>query len=187
MRDFCTALLITFVTMMVATETYAGELQIDMKQSTITSVSTQMGVPIEGQFRKFDASFDLNAASPIASSAKVSVETGSYDLGDPAYNDQVRGKDWFDSGEFPVATFVSKSIKAIGGDRYEVVGVLNIKGTAKTVTVPVTITKKGGTTICDGKLTIRRKEYGIGSGEWSDTSVVANDVDIRFNLVSSVK
>ncbi|KAA0999148.1 YceI family protein [Paraburkholderia panacisoli] len=187
MKGFLVAFLITLVAVPGARETYAGQPQIDMKQSKITATSTQMGAPVEGQFRKIDARIDLNAANPVASSAKVSIETGSYDLGDPTYNEQVQGKDWFDSGKFPVATFVSQSIKAIAGDKYEVMGVLSIKGTSRTVTVPVSVTQNGSSTICDGKLTIRRKEYGIGSGEWTDTSVVANDVDIRFHLVSFVK
>ena len=60
--------------------------------------------------KKSGARVDFDPAKPAAGSAKLSIDTASYDLGDESYNQQVRGKDWFDSAAYPQATFVSSTI-----------------------------------------------------------------------------
>ncbi|HEY8707668.1 MAG TPA: polyisoprenoid-binding protein, partial [Burkholderiaceae bacterium] len=51
------------------------------------------------------------------------------------------------------------------------------------VVVPVLVTQSGGTSTATGGFTIKRLEFRIGDGEWADTSLVANEVQVRFKLV----
>jgi len=99
----------------------------------------------------------------------------------------VRGKDWFDTAQFPNATFVSSTIAPVGGNQFKVSGKLTIKGKSENVTVPVTVTQQGATQTFDGTLPIKRSQFDIGSGEWKDTSVVADEVSIRFHIVEAKK
>jgi polyisoprenoid-binding protein YceI len=161
--------------------------QIDAAHSTITATSKQMNVPVEGKFGKFSAQLAFDPAKPATGSAQVSVDMTSYDLGDETYNDEVRGKDWFDAKTYPNATFVSSAIAPAGTDKFNVTGKLTIKGKSQTVVVPVTVTTQGAAHVFDGALTIRRLQYDIGLGEWKDTSVVADEVVIRFHLVGAGK
>jgi polyisoprenoid-binding protein YceI len=161
--------------------------QIDAAHSTITATSKQMNVPVEGKFTKFSAQLAFDPAKPAAGSAQVNVDMTSYDLGDETYNDEVRGKDWFDAKTFPSATFVSSAIAPAGADRFNVTGKLTIKGKSQTVVVPVTVTTQGAAHVFDGALTIRRSQYDVGLGEWKDTSVVADDVVIKFHFVGAGK
>jgi polyisoprenoid-binding protein YceI len=161
--------------------------QIDAAHSTITATSKQMNVPVEGKFTKFSAQLAFDPAKPAAGSAQVDVDMTSYDLGDETYNDEVRGKDWFDAKTFPSATFVSSAIAPAGADRFNVTGKLTIKGKSQTVVVPVTVTTQGAAHVFDGALTIRRSQYDVGLGEWKDTSVVADDVVIKFHFVGAGK
>ena len=50
------------------------------------------------------------------------------------------------------------------------------------VVVPVTLTQAAGTTMAAGAFVIKRLDFKIGEGDWSDTSMVANDVQVRFKL-----
>ncbi|SDI12169.1 Polyisoprenoid-binding protein YceI [Paraburkholderia steynii] len=159
--------------------------QVDAGKSTVVATSKQMNVPVDGTFKKFNAQLTFDPAKPTAGSANLSIDTDSYDLGDPEYNKQVRGKEWFDSATFPKATFVSTAIAPAGGNQYKVTGKLTIKGKSQTVTVPVSITQQGATQTFDGSLPIKRTQYDIGSGEWKDTSVVADDVVIKFHIVAA--
>ncbi|BCG00793.1 hypothetical protein PPGU19_053610 [Paraburkholderia sp. PGU19] len=159
--------------------------QVDAGKSTVVATSKQMNVPVDGSFKKFNAQLTFDPAKPTAGSANLSIDTDSYDLGDPEYNKQVRGKEWFDSATFPKATFVSTVIAPAGGNQYKVTGKLTIKGKSQTVTVPVSITQQGATQTFDGALPIKRTQYDIGSGEWKDTSVVADDVVIKFHIVAA--
>ncbi|WP_109476619.1 YceI family protein [Paraburkholderia sp. C35] len=159
--------------------------QVDASKSTVVATSKQMNVPVDGTFKKFTAQLTFDPAKPTAGSANLSIDTGSYDLGDPEYNKQVRGKEWFDSATFPNATFVSSAIAPAGGSQYKVTGKLTIKGKSQIVTVPVSITQQGATQTFDGSLPIKRTAYDIGTGEWKDTSVVADDVVIKFHIVAA--
>ncbi|WP_144162486.1 YceI family protein [Paraburkholderia sp. BCC1885] len=161
--------------------------QVDVARSTLTATSKQMNVPVEGKFSKFSAQISFDPARPADGSAQFSVDVGSYDLGDESYNDQVRGKDWFDAKTYPQATFVSSAIALAGGNRFNVTGRLTIKGKSQTVVVPVTVTQQAGVQAFDGVLPIKRLQFDIGTGEWKDTSVVADDVVIRFHIVAARK
>ena len=161
--------------------------QVDVSKSTITATSKQMNVPVEGKFNKFTAQVAFDPAKPAEGSAQFSVDVGSYDLGDDSYNEQVRGKDWFDAKTYPQATFVSSAIAPAGGNRFTVTGKLTIKGKSQTVAVPVTVTQQGPVQAFDGLLPIKRSQFDIGTGEWKDTSVVADDVVIKFHIVAARK
>ncbi|MBU6487864.1 MAG: YceI family protein [Burkholderiales bacterium] len=157
--------------------------QVDAAKSTITAISKQMNVPVEGKFKKFDAKVVFDPAKPAAASAQLNVDVGSYDLGDDSYNEQVRGKEWFDAKTFPKATFVSSSIASAGPNKYNVTGTLTIKGKSQTVTFPMTVAQQGGAQTFDGAVPISRLKFDVGTGEWKDTSTVADEVTIKFHIV----
>jgi polyisoprenoid-binding protein YceI len=159
--------------------------QVDAGKSSVVATSKQMNVPVDGAFRKFTAQLTFDPAKPTAGSANLSIDTDSYDLGDAEYNKQVHGKEWFDSASFPKATFVSTAIAPAGGNQYKVTGKLTIKGKSQVVTVPVAITQQGAMQTFDGALPIKRTQYDVGTGEWKDTSVVADDVVIKFHIVAA--
>ncbi|WP_434718495.1 YceI family protein [Paraburkholderia sp. A1BS-2L] len=160
---------------------------MDAGKSTIVAVSRQMSVPVEGRFTKFDAQINFDPAKPAAGTARLTVDTGSYDLGDASYNDSVRGPQWFDAKAYPQATFVSTSITPTGPNQYSVSGNMTIKGHTQPVVVPVVLTQQGATQTFDGTLPIHRLAFDIGTGEWKDTSTVADEVLIKFHIVLTRK
>ena len=157
--------------------------QVDAAKSTVTATSKQMNVPVEGKFKKFDAKVSFDPAKPAAGSAQLTVDVGSYDLGDDSYNDQVRGKEWFDAKTYPKAMFVSSAIAAAGAGKYTVMGTLTIKGKSQNVSFPMTVGQQGAEQTFDGSLPISRLKFDIGTGEWKDTSEVADEVTIKFHIV----
>jgi polyisoprenoid-binding protein YceI len=89
---------------------------------------------------------------------------------------------WFNVAKFPNATFASTSIKAKGGGKFDVAGKLSVKGTTKDVVVPIALAQAGATTTATGAFAIKRSDFKIGEGEWSDTSTVADDVQVKFKI-----
>ena len=89
---------------------------------------------------------------------------------------------WFNAAKFPQATFVSSTVKALGAGKYEVAGKLTIKGSSRDVVVPVAMTQATGLTTATGVLPIKRLAFKIGENEWADTSMVADDVQIKFKF-----
>ena len=162
----------------------AAPLKTDTAKSAITATFKQMNVPVEAKFRTFNARLDYDPAKPAAASAAIDIDTASLDVGDPDMNKEVAKKDWFNSAQFPKATFVSSAIKPAGAGKLNVTGKLTIKGKSANVTFPATVRAQGGKQLFEGALPIRRLAYNIGDGEWKDTSMVADEVVIRFRVLA---
>ena len=62
---------------------------------------------------------------------------------------------------------------------------MQIKGQARDIVLPVQIVQSGAESTASGSFVIKRLDFGIGEGEWADTSVVANDVTVNFKLALS--
>lgn len=151
-------------------------------QSEVVFVSKQLGVPVEGSFKKFSAQIALDPKKPETGKVMVSVDTSSAALGIPETDAELPTAPWFNVGTYPQATFQSTSLKGLGGGRFEATGKLSIKGNVRDVTVPVTLTQSGATSVATGSFTLKRLDFKIGEGEWTDTSMVANDVQVKFKL-----
>ena len=151
-------------------------------QSEIAFVSTQMGVPVEGRFGQFDAQIALDPKHPEAGRVALTIATASAALGVPEIDAELPKPNWFGSAKFPQASFLSSAIKALSGGRFEVTGSLTIKGSTQRVVVPVQLTQSAGTSVASGSFTIKRLALKIGEAEWADTSLVADNVTVRFKL-----
>jgi len=154
-------------------------------QSSISFTTKQMGVPLEGQFKKFDAQISFDTAKPDTAKIAFSVDTGSATLGAPESDAELPKAAWFNVAKFPQAQFQSASVKSLGGGKFQVNGKLTIKGNAKDVEVPVTLAQANGLTTATGQFTLKRLTYKIGENEWADTSMVADDVLVKLKLVVS--
>jgi len=154
-------------------------------QSEMAFTSKQMGVPVEGHFKKFDAQVAFDPAKPETGKIAFTVDIASATLGAPEADAELPKATWFNTAKFPQATFQSSAIKGLGGGKFEISGKLSIKGSVHDVVVPVSLSQNGATTTANGVLTIKRLAYKIGEGEWADTSMVADDVQVKFKLALS--
>lgn len=159
--------------------------QVQANESTVTFGYKQMGVPMEGKFAKFTAQTSFDPAKLAKAQARIDIDLASIDTGSEEANDEVVGKPWFNAKAFPSAGFVSTGVKALGGNRYEATGKLTIKGKTLDVTAPFTFQANGTRGLFDGVFTIKRLDYNIGEGVWTDVSTVADEIQIKFHLVLS--
>jgi polyisoprenoid-binding protein YceI len=151
-------------------------------QSEIAFSSKQMGVPVDGKFKKFDAQVAFDPKKPEASKIAFTIDLASVSIGSSETEAEVAKPDWFNTKSFPQATFQSSGVKATGPGKFEVAGTLAIKGASQNVVVPVTVAQAGGTTTATGAFGIKRLDFKIGDGDWKDTSMVANEVQVKFKL-----
>lgn len=154
-------------------------------QSQIVFVSKQLGVPVEGQFKRFDAQIDFDPRKPETGRIALTIDTGSAAIGVPETDAELPKPEWFGVAKFPKATFESTRIKGLGGAKFEVAGKLTVKGKTQNVVVPVTLAQSGGTSTASGSFAIKRLAFDIGGGEWNDPSLVADEVQVKFKLAVS--
>jgi polyisoprenoid-binding protein YceI len=153
-------------------------------RSEIAFTMKQMGVNFEGRFGQWKADIVFQPKGLDKSKAEVDVDLASIDLASAESEAEAKGPLWFDTGKFPVARFASTSIRDLGGNRYEIAGKLSLKGVTRDCVVPIAVrTDAAGNRVAEGAFSLKRLDYRIGEGEWSDTATVANDIVVRVRMV----
>ena len=161
--------------------------KVDAAKSSIRFVSKQMGVPVEGRFRKFDATVAFDPKRPETTKADFEVELASIDHGSEEGETEVKRPLWFDTAKYPKARFALTSLKAAGPNRYEAAGLLTIKNITLPVVAPVTLAESGGARVVEGQFPMKRLQFRIGEAHWSDTETVADDVLVRFRFTIPIR
>lgn len=157
---------------------------LDAGKSSVTVTFKQIGVEVTAKFNSVSGTIDFDPANAANSKAKIDVALASFDLGEPEYNSEVQKREWFNSAQFPQATFVSSAIKSSGPGKLLVQGRLTIKGKVLDVSMPVAFKQDGKAQTFEGQLPIKRLYFNIGEGEWKDTDTLADDVVIKFKAVT---
>ncbi len=139
----------------------------------------QMGVPMEGQFKKFSAQVSLNTKQLDKAQGRIEIDLSSIDTGSSEADQEVVGKAWFNVPVHPKALFVLKSLKSTGTHQYEATGQLTLKGQTREMRTPLTLSPQG---LLSGRLVMKRADFGIGEGLWAKFDVVANEITVHFNL-----
>ncbi|MCX7270399.1 MAG: YceI family protein [Burkholderiales bacterium] len=160
-----------------------AQQKLQAGQSEIVFVSKQMGVPVEGRFKTFDAQISFDLAKPATAKINFSVDMASATLGSKETDAELVKPDWFNTAKFAKASFQSGTVKSTGVGKYEVIGKLSIKGLTQDITVPVSLSQTGGLTTAVGAFALKRLPFKIGDNEWSDTSMVADEVQVKFKFV----
>jgi polyisoprenoid-binding protein YceI len=170
--------------MLLLASSGAGAQGVLIDKSEIRFISRQMGVNVEGRFRKWKANVDFRPKDLGKSRAAIEIDLSSIDLASEESETEIRRPRWFDTANFPVATFQSTAMKDLGGDRYEIAGTLTLKGTARDEKFPIEVKKDAaGNSVATGEFTIKRLEFKVGDGQWADPSVVADEVVVKLRMV----
>jgi polyisoprenoid-binding protein YceI len=177
--------IVLFLFAVLAAGVPAQAAEVDYARSQITFVSKQMNVPVQGSFKKFTAHIDFDPKKLAAAKAQIDVDLASIDTGSPDADAEVSKKGWFNTSAFPTAKFVSSAVSQSGPDKYEVRGKLSIKGIGQDVVAPFTLKRAGDAVTYEGRFNLKRLQFKIGEGVWSDTDTVADDVQVNFRIVTT--
>ncbi len=170
-----------------ATATRAATWAVDPGKSKLGFTGQQSGAPFSGRFKTWTATIDFDPAKPDAGHVSATVDVASATTDDAQKDEAMPGSDWFDAANFAKATFEATGFTPKGPDSYETVGKLTLRGLAKNVTLPFTLTIAGDQAHAVGKTKLVRTDFGVGQGSWSSGDMVALDVDIDLDIVATRK
>lgn len=158
----------------------------DAAQSTLGFTATQSGADFDGRFAKFHAQIIFTDDDLANSRFDVEVDTQSVDTTEDDRDSALRGEDLFSVEKYPQARFVTSSFTRKKAGQYEAVGKLTIRDVTREIRVPFTFrtAREAGKPVAwlKGNVTLNRLDFGVGQGDWQDTSVVANEVKVKFAL-----
>ena len=139
----------------------------------------QAGAPFRGAFRRFGG--DICLAQDQVPHIDVWLEPASVDTGLPELDAALKEKEFFEIARYPRITFSAKSGET-RGERQLARGTLEIKGKRRDIEVAFSLRRDGGGPVVSGSLTLNRLDYGIGTGEWSDTRWLGAEVKVDFSV-----
>lgn len=153
---------------------------LQAQASEIVFVSKQMGVPVEGRFKSFSLpGFQFDPKKPEAAKVSIHIDLRSASMGAADVEAALAKPEWFDSARQPTARFTAQTVKALGAGRFELSGPFVIKNISKPLTVQLQLNAAG---LATGQFTLKRNDWQIGAGEWSDTSIVGAEVQVKFKF-----
>jgi len=159
---------------------------LDSQASSVTFAYSQMNVKMEGRFGELKAAeLSFDPATPETAKVQIEVALASVDAGYAEANTELAKDEWLALNTHPVASFTSNKVQALGGNNYQLIGALSIKGVTKEVTAPFTFKEDGNAGVFEGRFTLQRTDFGVGEGQWKDTSIVADDIVITFHVVAT--
>lgn len=174
-----------------AAETY----QLDPAHTFVSFSVAHLGLSrARGSFRDVAGTIQYDSADVTKSSVEVRIKTASVDTDNEGRDQHLRSPDFFDAEKFPEMTFKSRRVER-RGQTYVARGELTIKGVAKEVELPFTLSGPikdpfGGPSRLgvNGSLTIDRRDYGITWSRVMDGGglFVGNDVTIDISLEASI-
>jgi polyisoprenoid-binding protein YceI len=151
---------------------------VDPAGGSVSFELRQAGSPFRGAFRRFGG--ELCIAQRQVARIDVWLEPASVETGLPEIDAALKDKEFFDVGKHPRIAFASESVQA-RSDRQVARGTLDIKGKRRTADVPFRLGESGGKQVVSGSFTLDRLDYGIGTGEWSDTRWLGAEVKVDFS------
>jgi polyisoprenoid-binding protein YceI len=101
----------------------------------------------------------------------------------------IKSDDFFGVDKFATSTLTIKKATSKGGNNYDVVADLTIKGTTAEITFPATITKDATSLTAQASFKVNRTKYGIkyGSGSFFDNlgdKAISDDFDVEVNIAA---
>lgn len=178
------AIIATAVTLPVVADTYA----VDTSHSEVSFRVRHFVSQTPGKFNDYSANFELDPNDLEKSSVVFVVQAASIDTANTDRDTHLRSQDFFWVDRHPTLSFRSTKIRRNGGDRYEVTGIMSIRGVEKVVTVPVAFLGYikdpwgGERAGFESSFTINRKDYGIEWNKALDTGGVILGEEVRITL-----
>ncbi len=160
--------------------------RVDPEASRVGFVASQSGSPVEGAFERFEADIRFDPENLEASRVEVVIDVASVDSGNGDRDDLIRSSDLFHAERFPTARFEADRFTRRDDGAFTAQGRLTMRDVTREIELPFTleISEQDGrqTARAAGEVTVSRLAYGIGQGQWQDTSVVADEVTIEIDI-----
>ncbi|MGH9606872.1 MAG: YceI family protein [Terracidiphilus sp.] len=157
------------------------------ERSVVSFTVRHLGVTdVRGSFGNVDATIVYDAGDAGKSSVVATVGVNTESTGESSRDDEIESADFFDSGHFPTATFISSSVSKNGHGLW-IRGNLTLHG----ITRPVVLDAQGPTAPVEGPdnkphsaffatATIDRTQFGIGSNY--PAAIVGDEVQLQIDL-----
>lgn len=145
-----------------------GVYNVDPTHSTVGFVARHLvAAKVRGRFTDFTGTVTIGD-TPETSSVEATVVASSVTTDNEMRDGHLKSPDFFETDRFPTLTLTSTKVAPMGGDTYELVADLTIKGITKSVTFDLEFLGAGphmtpGVTVAgfEASAEIDRRDFGV--------------------------
>lgn len=139
-----------------------------------------------GRFNTVEGALTLDAGAPEKSSVVIAIDAASIDTNNAKRDEHLRGKDFFDTAQFPSLVYKSTSVKQTSENTAAMTGDLTMHGVTKSVPLEVTLVKTGphprdaSVTVAgfSARGMLKRSEFGMAYG----APVLGDEVELIIEV-----
>ncbi|MFM9890703.1 MAG: YceI family protein [Rickettsiales bacterium] len=121
-----------------------------------------------GRFNTVSGTLQFDARAPENSKLNITIDMNSIDTNSAKLESALKGAQWFDTGNFPTATFVSTAVEPTSATTGKVTGNLTLHGMTRPVVLDVTFNGGGQNPMMavdalgfSATTTIQRSQFGV--------------------------
>jgi len=167
----------------------APDWQVDTEASRVGFTAWQSGSPVPGEFENFKAAIRFARDDLDNSAVDVQIEIASVATGSMDRDQTVTSPSLFHAQKYPTAHFQADRFVHREGDTYVAKGRLTMRDRTHPVDLPfeldITEADDRLKAVAEGQVTVKRLRWGVGQGQWEDTSMVPNEVRIEIRIVAT--
>jgi polyisoprenoid-binding protein YceI len=164
----------------------APEWRLLPEKSTLAFVFGQAGTDEKGQFRAFPCRLHFDPANLEQSGFDVTVDMKSVDTGDKDRDEILLSKDMFAVEQWPQARFQTLKIERRNDNEYLAEAELTVRDQTRRILFPFRLViaeeQAGRNFRLQSEITLKRLDFGVGQGEWQETTWVADEVRVLVDI-----
>ena len=150
--------------------------------STLGFTATYQGEQFNGRFARFSPQIRFDPAHLGDSRFDVGIELASANSQNAERDDMLRGSEFFNTRKFAQAHYSATKFHALGNRRFVADGMLSLNGRSRPVALTFTLSE-GAKPVLSGQARLNRLDFGVGSGDWTDTELLPNAVTVTTRLL----
>jgi polyisoprenoid-binding protein YceI len=157
------------------------------------AATSKIGFSVKGPFGTVNGNLSGLKSSILfekdnlaASSINASTNTSSISTGIKLRNKDLQKSKYLDAEKHPTISFKSDKIEK-SGDGYKAIGELTIKGISKHQEIPFSFSEKGNEGVFQGKFTIQRESFGVGTPGGSIGDIVTVNLTVPVTKATAKK
>ncbi len=145
---------------------------------------------VTGQFKNYDGTVEATKEDFTDAKINFTIDVSSIDTDNEQRDNHLKSDDFFNAEKYPKITFISKSFKKVGNNKFKLTGDLTIRDITKQVDLDViyngTVKDPWGNIRAGFKVTGRVNRFDFGL-KWNALlelggAVVDKDVDIIIDV-----
>lgn len=157
------------------------------EKSVVRFIAEYEGEPFEGGFGRFTATVSVDAANAAGTRIAAEIDVASANTENEERDQTLATAEFFDAAKFPKATFRTLACRGTAPS-YACDAELTIRDRTRKLAFPFTLTPQpGGGARLEADVVLQRLAFDVGTGDWTDTALIGDDVKVRVDLLLKPK